>query len=130
MVILFRSVEVLVTSNEQEINRWVTENVYSSTSSFKDSNRPSSAIRANRVVGFDIEWKPSFVRNTYNPTAIIQVSTLTSILVAQVIGYKTLPDSLSQMLTDENCAKVGVVVSDDLEKVQKDFDVRYKVHHT
>ena len=41
-------------------------------------------------VGFDIEWRPNFVRGQDNDTAVVQIATDTACLVAHVAHIKVI----------------------------------------
>lgn len=116
---LYRLIDVYITSNEGEMQHWVNNHVY----------KPSSSIdRANHLaVGLDIEWKPSFSRGGNRKTAIIQISTLSSVLIAQVINHRQLPQPLIDLISDGQCKKVGVGILQDLEKIKSDFLASYRV---
>lgn len=75
------------------------------------------------VVGFDIEWKPTFVKGDYNPTAVIQICTHSICYVFHVSRMQRMPNELSAILKNGRIKKVGVGINGDIKKLRKDFGV-------
>lgn len=72
-----------------------------------------------KAVGFDIEWRPMFVRGCDNKTAVLQLGVETSCLVLHIYHMRELPKSLVSILRDENVLKVGVGIMEDALKLQR-----------
>jgi ribonuclease D len=100
-------IKVLVTSNAATINEWV-----------RDHAQPKCAI------GLDIEWKPY---GHQNRTAVLQIASASSILIARIFNHKELPSNLLNILEDRQVTKVGVSITDDLSKIDKDFKINCQV---
>ncbi|KAJ3041503.1 hypothetical protein HDV00_009299 [Rhizophlyctis rosea] len=82
----------------------------------------------NRL-GFDTETRPTFVKGDYNPTALLQLATLSG-HVLLVPGFQVgredwavVKPELERVLGDPNIWKVGVGVAADVEKLIKDWDL-------
>ncbi|KIM27574.1 hypothetical protein M408DRAFT_166951 [Serendipita vermifera MAFF 305830] len=76
------------------------------------------------VLGFDIEWKPNFVKGAPpNPVACVQLSNEDSVIVLQVSAMSKLPEELFTMLQNSSIVKVGVGISDDAKKLNKDWGI-------
>lgn len=71
-----------------------------------------NVLRNANVVGFDTETRPSFRRGPMRPPALMQLSTLSECFLFRLNKIK-LPDQLVQYLTDPDCLKVGLSISDD-----------------
>lgn len=66
-------------------------------------------LTLNSVVGFDIEWRPTFVKGRpENRVACIQLADQTSVVVMQVFAMNGLPQVLVKILQDSSIMKVGV----------------------
>ncbi len=60
-------------------------------------------------VGFDLEWKPSFVRGAReNPVALVQIATKTEVFLFQLSAMFAVPSSLKDFLENSSIIKVGV----------------------
>ncbi|XP_078367354.1 bifunctional 3'-5' exonuclease/ATP-dependent helicase WRN-like [Oculina patagonica] len=77
-----------------------------------------------RAIGFDIEWKPQFVRKKNggieNKTAVLQLGVEKSCLVLHIYHMSELPELLISILRDENILKVGVDTEKDALKLHRD----------
>jgi len=69
-------------------------------------------LRANGMVGFDTETKPTFRKGRGNPVALMQISTDSHCFLIRLnkIGF---PDSLREFLEDESVTKIGLSLKDD-----------------
>lgn len=101
-----RMIKVVVTSNASMINDWISAHA-----------QPKCAI------GLDIEWKPY----GSNRTAIVQIASSSSILIAQIFHYKELPSNLFNVLQDTQVTKIGVGITEDLGKLDDDFQTNCRV---
>ena len=97
-------VEVVYTNDISEAECWLREHIVDC--SFK-------------AVGFDIEWKPTFVRGCDNKTAVLQLGVEKSCLILHIYHMSELPKSLVSILRDENVLKVGVGIMEDALKLQR-----------
>eukprot|EP01026_Neomeris_dumetosa_P082188 TRINITY_DN935_c0_g1_i8.p1 TRINITY_DN935_c0_g1~~TRINITY_DN935_c0_g1_i8.p1 ORF type:complete len:519 (-),score=83.67 TRINITY_DN935_c0_g1_i8:152-1645(-) len=82
------------------------------------------------VVGFDMEWKPSFVKGVAQPkTALIQLCYLNkentdyTCLLIHVV-HTGLTPALQGILKSEEILKVGINITNDASKLQRDYGVQ------
>ncbi|MGQ7870324.1 3'-5' exonuclease [Sunxiuqinia sp. sy24] len=75
-------------------------------------------LRDQDVLGFDTETKPSFKRGQVHQVALLQLSASEKAFIFRIskIG---LPNELKDILADEQIAKVGVAIRDDIKALQK-----------
>ena len=110
-----RGVQVTYTNDPVEAEAWLRNNVIDIES---------------RALGFDIEWKPQFIKKKLggkeNKTAVLQLSTETAVLVLHIIHVKTLPRYLPDILADQNIFKVGCGIRSDVLKLLKDTGLQCK----
>jgi hypothetical protein len=110
-----RGVHVTYTNEPVEAEAWLRNNVMDVET---------------RALGFDIEWKPQFVKKKLggkeNKTAVIQLSTETAVLVLHIIHVKTLPRYLVDILADQNILKVGCGIRTDVVKLLRDTGLQCK----
>ena len=110
-----RGVHVTYTNDPLEAEAWLRNNVIDIES---------------RALGFDIEWKPQFIKKKLggkeNKTAVLQLSTETAVLVLHIIHVKTLPRYLVDILADQNIFKVGCGIRSDVLKLLKDTGLQCK----
>ncbi|KAG6866837.1 hypothetical protein C0991_008773 [Blastosporella zonata] len=75
-------------------------------------------------VGFDLEWKPIFTKNTpENPVAIVQLANETNILVIQVSAMPEFPTKLRDFLGNPGIVKAGVGIQNDAKKLYRDWQI-------
>jgi hypothetical protein len=74
------------------------------------------------IVGFDIEWCPHGFHGTYgvNPVALLQLCVGRRCLVFQLIHCDFIPDELQSFLLDNRFRFVGVGISNDIEKLERE----------
>ncbi|KAL8120929.1 3'-5' exonuclease-like [Apium graveolens] len=76
------------------------------------------------VLGFDIEWKPTFRRGVLpGKAAVMQICGDANHCHVMHIIHSGIPSSLRSLLEDPSCIKVGVNVGGDANKVYKDHKV-------
>lgn len=79
----------------------------------------AAAILGNEtLIGFDTETKPSFKRGQNNKVALLQLSTHKECFLFRLnkIG---MPESIKNILEDENILKIGLSVHDDFHSLNK-----------
>lgn len=110
-----RGVYVTYTDDPIEGEAWLTNNVLDIDT---------------RALGFDIEWKPQFIKKKLggkeNKTAVLQLSTETTTLVLHIIHLKILPRNLANILAREDIIKVGCGIRNDVLKLFKDTYLQCK----
>lgn len=81
----------------------------SEPSADKWSRRLREAADRDGIIGFDLEWRPSFTRNqaAESKPALVQMSTRGLIVLIQLKQLSRLPEPLVKLLTDETLIKVG-----------------------
>ena len=75
-------------------------------------------LEKEKVLGFDTEKKPTFKKGEYNPTAMIQFSSITDAYLFRLnkIGY---PKMLFHLMGDPNILKLGISIDDDIKELRK-----------
>ncbi|KAF8971509.1 ribonuclease H-like domain-containing protein [Flammula alnicola] len=91
----------------------------------KEANLELSKLpRGPQALGFDLEWKPTFVKGGgENPVALVQLANNDTIFLLQVSAMKEFPSSLVQVLADPLIVKTGVAIQNDAKKLHIDFHV-------
>lgn len=74
----------------------------------KWSRRLREAADRDGIIGFDLEWRPSYTRHQAAETkpALVQMSTRGLIVLIQLKQLSGLPEALVKLLTDETLIKV------------------------
>lgn len=77
-------------------------------------------------LAFDLEWPVSNRRGVEFPTALAQVCDESTILLVHVakMAKKTLSPSLKALLENPEITKLGVMISGDGKKIERDFGVK------
>lgn len=75
-------------------------------------------LTSERLLGFDTEKKPTFQKGEYNPTAMVQLSTLESAFLFRLNKIENY-SSLFNLLEDDTIIKLGISIDDDLKELQK-----------
>jgi ribonuclease D len=83
----------------------------------QQANRIFQKLNRNPFVGMDTESRPSFSKGISYPPSIIQFATQHT---AYLFRLKTIqfPDSLVRFLENNNIAKIGIGLTDDIKKLQ------------
>lgn len=81
-------------------------------------NQALRNLKDQKVIGFDTETKPTFVKGDYNPTALIQLATEEEAFLFRLnkLGY---PKSLFDLMEDPSVTKLGISIMDDLKDLKK-----------
>jgi len=97
--ILF-SKEIVVVNNENEANNAV------------------EYLSKQTILGFDTETKPSFHKGLKNKMALLQLASDEKVYLfrLQLVG---IPDSLVQLIENENIKKIGAAIHDDVKGLLK-----------
>ena len=75
-------------------------------------------LRAESVLGFDTETKPSFRKGRLNAPSLIQLAAAKVVFLVQ-LNWVSFHADLAQVLADPRVLKVGVSIHDDLRELQK-----------
>jgi hypothetical protein len=113
-------IEVLVARKEKDIAQWLRKNLP------KCSRDPRNN---QKVVGFDVEWRPNFLQKSQNKISLVQVATPTSALLIQMKFVQKPPPSLVEIVSSKEIMKVGVGILEDLQKLEQDFGVPFNNFH-
>ena len=84
----------------------------------KSTARLVHRLRKQRVLGFDIESKPSFSRGTNNPAALLQLATADQAFLFRLRPLKKL-GALKEILENPGIIKTGVAIRDDIKKLRE-----------
>ena len=102
-------IEIMYTKDPVDAEAWLRNNVIDCSA---------------KVLGFDIEWKPQFVKKRLggveNKTAVLQLAVDNSCLVLHVHHMKKFPKSLAAVLKDTEIKKVGSGILQDAVKLRRD----------
>lgn len=74
-----------------------------------------------KVVGLDIEWRPSFTRGVQNPVATIQLCIKHCCLIFQLYRAPCIPKALYKALYNPNITYTGVKIRGDAKKLLEDY---------
>ncbi|XP_078427687.1 3'-5' exonuclease-like [Wolffia australiana] len=86
---------------------------------------------AHRIpLGFDIEWKPTFVKGE-PPTkaAVMQICVDTNHCFVMHIFHSGIPPTLRAFLADSSFIKVGVAIAGDAAKIMRDYNTEVSPWH-
>ncbi|KAL3567727.1 hypothetical protein D5086_030378 [Populus alba] len=79
------------------------------------------------IIGFDIEWKPSFTTGVLpGKAAVMQICANTSLCHVMHIFHSGITQSLQFLLEDSKIVKVGIGIGGDCAKVFRDYNVSVK----
>lgn len=116
------NLDVLVTHSDEDVTKWLI------TNKIWDINDKKEKIKDDKVIlGFDVEWRPSFNKGaSSNKVSLIQLCTLNSAILIQIMKMNQIPNSLKEVIQSSNIIKVGVGILDDLDKLEKDWNIPYR----
>lgn len=77
-----------------------------------------NTLFAERVLGFDIESRPSFVKGVIHKPALMQFATATAVFLVQ-LQEVPFGRALAQLLADPGIIKTGVGVREDMRALDK-----------
>lgn len=78
----------------------------------------ASVLRNENLIGFDTETKPSFKRGQLNKVALLQLSTHNECFLLR-LNKLGMPESIKDILEDENILKIGLSIHDDFHSLNK-----------
>ncbi|XP_043107034.1 Werner syndrome ATP-dependent helicase homolog isoform X2 [Puntigrus tetrazona] len=86
-----------------------------------------SNLVSGSVVGFDLEWPPSFTKGKTKKVAVVQFcSSEEKCYLFHISSMSGFPTGLKMLLEDENIKKVGVGIEGDKWKLLSDYDIKLK----
>ncbi|MCW5910063.1 MAG: 3'-5' exonuclease domain-containing protein 2 [Cyclobacteriaceae bacterium] len=80
--------------------------------------RVMDEVREHKVVGFDTETKPVFVRGQQNKVSLIQIALPDKVFLVRV-KFTGMPASLVRFLESDETQKAGVALRDDIKALQR-----------
>ena len=83
-----------------------------------DTDKAVKALSAESVIGIDTETRPSFKKGIQHQVSLIQLSTADTCFLIR-LNKVGIPDSLKELLENENIAKVGISLHDDYQALNK-----------
>lgn len=75
-------------------------------------------LKNEKILGFDTETKPTYVKGPLNTPAVMQIASSKKVYVIQLFKTKLLP-SMVELLTNKDILKVGIAIHDDMIFLQK-----------
>ncbi|CAK7331867.1 unnamed protein product [Dovyalis caffra] len=106
-----RVVETTVTSSAKVAGGWINNHLQAPCHHHK------------KIVGLDIEWRPSFTKGVQNPVAVLQLCIRKCCLIFQIYQASHIPRSLRKALKNPNITYTGVRISCDVKKLCGDYDL-------
>jgi len=100
-----RSIQTTVTDDGHVVENWVNQQT------------------GQQIVGFDLEWRPSFQKGWENETALLQLCTDNGCLIIQMLFLDFIPEALVRFLKDPAVKLVGVGIEHDVEKLLCDHSL-------
>ena len=82
----------------------------------KSITRLAKRLSKQRVLGFDVESRPSFSRGPNNPAALLQLATADQAFLFRLRPLNKL-GPLADILGDPGITKAGVAIRDDINKL-------------
>ena len=75
-------------------------------------------IKAEKIIGFDTETKPSFKKGVIHQVSLLQIATANSVFVIRLnkVGFC---DELKQVFKAHDTIKVGIACMDDIKDLNK-----------
>lgn len=85
-----------------------------------EDQMPSSLNHLNkeRILGFDVETKPSFRKGESYPPSLLQLASSEAVYVFQ-INCLSFPNGLNELMSNPNILKVGVGLDVDIQKINE-----------
>uniref|UniRef100_A0A8C8S5D9 DNA 3'-5' helicase n=1 Tax=Pelusios castaneus TaxID=367368 RepID=A0A8C8S5D9_9SAUR len=85
------------------------------------------SLSSGDVMGFDIEWPPSYTKGKVGKVALIQICVSEKkCYLFHVSSMSGFPKGLKRLLEDEEIKKVGVGIERDQWKLMSDFEIKLK----
>ena len=84
----------------------------------KELDHAISNLTNEKILGFDTEKKPTFRKGEYNPTAMIQLSSISDAYLFRLnkLGY---PKPLFDLMANPGITKLGISINDDIKELEK-----------
>ncbi len=85
----------------------------------------ANMLRNADIIGFDTETKPSFKRGQHHQVSLLQLSTRTECYLIR-LNKVGMPDSIKDILEDENKLKIGLSIHDDFLNLRRICNIEPK----
>jgi len=117
--------EVSSSSPPKSYYSWRAIHPYAKLHYIRDIQEANNRVGLLRgPVGFDLEWKPTFIKNTpENPVALVQLANEEVVLLIQVSAMQEFPVKLREFLESQDSVKTGVGIQNDAKKLFNDWHV-------
>ena len=79
-------------------------------------DRAARFISAEKVLGFDVETKPSFKKGEVHPPALMQIATFKEVFLIRLLKFDWF-EILKPVLESETTIKAGIGILDDVRKL-------------
>lgn len=91
----------------------------------RDPELPAAveALRADDLLGFDTETRPTFRKGVNYPVALLQLATAERVYLFQLLQLTDVSE-LWAVLADKNICKAGVAIRDDIRKLHKRHELK------
>lgn len=86
--------------------------------SLKQWRKALPDLRADGILGFDTETRPTFRKGKLNAPALIQLASANAVYIIQ-LGWLPFGEYCAELLADPNIIKVGVGIGDDMRALAK-----------
>jgi len=80
-------------------------------------------LKTYPMLGFDTETKPSFTRGTYNPVALLQLSTDKEVFLFRLCRMGV-PKCLLELLSNPNILKIGAAIKNDIDLLKRAVKIK------
>src|SRR6478736_7250847 len=110
-----------ITISHEEINELPLGAFEGKVEMVDDANHLAKAfseINHHRMVGFDTETKPVFVRGHQNKVALMQIALHEKVFLIR-LNHTGLQPEIIHFLENENILKAGVALRDDIKALQR-----------
>lgn len=85
----------------------------------EEAKKALGILKKQKLLGFDSETKPSFVKGKINNVCLIQLSTLSTCYLFRINMAEMLSDIISEIMENENIMKIGLSLKDDFSGINK-----------
>lgn len=85
----------------------------------EEAKKALGILKEQKLLGFDSETKPSFVKGKINNVCLIQLSTLSTCYLFRINMAEMLSDIISEIMENENIMKIGLSLKDDFSGINK-----------
>ncbi|XP_056591921.1 bifunctional 3'-5' exonuclease/ATP-dependent helicase WRN isoform X2 [Triplophysa dalaica] len=86
-----------------------------------------SCLSCDSVVGFDVEWPPSYTKGKSKKVAVVQLcASEEKCYLFHISSMSGFPPGLKAFLEDESIVKVGVGIQGDKWKLLSDYEIKVK----